>query len=240
MAQPGDTEIRPNHAIAWLDRNMAVRRNNETCKHDLASSANPDTLPSNERWLDIDNLIQTIDPHKTDEQGPELINNVLHMFIDEEKCMEFIDESRRTNIQVFLIASGQMGASIVPKIYKELSGRIYIFCGQRVLHDWTDKYSRHIEVYDDEKGVFAKVLQDIGIYYYMKSEEETSDRASVPEYLRWARRLIVRSSRLDQVNRDDYLKLINDTLTSLVAPQLHNSNNADDQMETSGYAHEEG
>ncbi|CAF0870429.1 unnamed protein product [Rotaria sordida] len=175
MATSNVTEMKSDHVIAWLDKNMGVSQNNRSSKKDLASSANVDCILSNERLHDINYLIHSDDPYINDEQWNDLIINVLQMFTDEEKCIKFIDDNLMANKQPFLIVSGQIGVSFLPKIYQKLSGYIYVFCGQRHSHEWTGEYLNHIEIYDDETGCFAKVLIDIGIYYLKKGQEETSN-----------------------------------------------------------------
>ncbi|CAF4226461.1 unnamed protein product [Rotaria sordida] len=164
MATLNVTEIKPDHVIAWLDKNMGVSQNNRPSKKDLVSSANVDCITSNKCSHDINYLIHSDDPYINDEQWNDLIINVLQLFTDEEKCVSF-----------------------VPKIYQKLSGYIYVFCGQRHSHEWTGEYLNHIEIYDDETSFFAKVLIDIGIYYLKKGQEETSNLTSSMKYLEWAR-----------------------------------------------------
>jgi hypothetical protein len=231
MAEASDA-TGPDHVIVWLDKNMGQPPANRDCKTELATSANPDNLPSRESFSDIDILIQRINLNGNDQQQYELINNVLHMFTNEEDCIKFIHQSREANKKVFLITSGEMGASIVPKIYQQLSGSIYIFCAQRLIHDeWAAPYSTGVEIYDDEKGVFAKVLLDIGIYYYMRTEEETLSNANAIEYLTWAQRLVIRASELNpRIDRNGYLTPIDEKLVSLGASGLNNDTTG--EMET--------
>ncbi|CAF1306807.1 unnamed protein product [Rotaria sp. Silwood1] len=237
MTTSSVAEIKPSHVIIWLDKNMGVSQNNRTSKKDLASNANVDCIPSNERSYDINNLIRFDDPNMNDEQWNSLIQNVLQMFTDEESCIKFIDDNLIANKQPFLIVSGQMGVTFMPRIHTKLSGYIYVFCGQRHLHEWTDEYLKHIEVYDDESGVFAKVLADIGIYHFRKSEE-TLNKTNAIKYLEWARRLFMRAIQLDHIKRTDYLNMIDKALTELKASQLNDDN--DDQAEKIGHDADEG
>jgi hypothetical protein len=218
MATSNDTNIKPDHVIIWLDENMSVGRNNRPSKIDLANNANVNCPPSNERSSDIDNFIGSVDENMKDDDYNDPNKSPLRMFIDQNKCIECIEENLKAKKQPFLITSGAMGASIVPVVYKQLSGYIYIFCGQRDLHTWTDEYKNDLEVYDDETGVFAKVLLDIGIYYMKKS-----DGAPSIQYLQWARRFVLRAVNLDRINREWLLQEINDRLAS-----LDNRNNEND------------
>jgi hypothetical protein len=243
MATSSVTEIEADHTIIWLDKNMGVSRNNRPSKIDFASNVNINCVPSNERSHDIDNLIGSEDPSMNEEQWNSLIKDVLKMFTDENSCIEFIDANLLAGKQPFFIVSGGMGRSAVPKICKKLSGYIYVFCGQRDLHTWTDDHSTDIEVYDDETGVFAKVLADIGIYYLKKSEAidtdtEILDPTSSIKYLEWSRRLFTRATQLDRIGRSDYLNLIDSAMVNLRASRSNDSNN--DQMDTIAQEADEG
>ena len=236
MAVANDTEIRPNHIIVWLDKNMGMKQNNRPSKIDLATNATIDCVPSNERSLDIDNFIRAVDDNMDNEKFYDSDQSSLQMFTNENECINFIDNNIKEKRQSFLVTSGAMGASIVPKIYAKLSNYIYIFCGQRDLHSWTDEYTNHLEVYDDETGLFARILYDIGLYYVQKSDESISDPKSSIQYLRWAQLFVRRASNLDRVNRQALLEYIDEQLVSLESSYSNSSMN-NDQM---GQAADEG
>ena len=222
MATSNDTKIKPDHVIIWLDTNMSVGRNNRPSKIDLARNASVDCLPSDERSGDIDNFIDSVDQNMNNDGFNDVNNSPLRMFTDKDKCMECIDDNLKAKKQPFLIASGAMGATIVPEICNNLSGYIYIFCGRRDLHSWTDEYSNHLEVYDDETGVFARVLSDIGVYYMKKADETSENQTCLIQYLQWAQRFIRRAIKLDKFNREELLKEINDRLAPLESSQSNN------------------
>ena len=140
------------------------------------------------------------------------------MFTNENECIRCINESIQAGKQVFLITSGQTGAQIIPQVHTLLSGYIYVFCGQRSLHEqWTRPYEKDIEMYDDEKGLIAKVLLDIGVYYLTKGQAATENPAAATQYFHWARRLIQNATRIDRIQRDDYLNFITQELSDLNA-----------------------
>lgn len=230
MAASSYTGVKPDHVIIWLDKNMGVYENNKSSKKVLDENANLDRLPANEYSPEIDNLIFSMDPELNGENFDDLVKSPLRMFIDKNECIKCINDSIEAKKQPFLIASGQMGALIVPEIHKKLSRYIYIFCAQINLHEeWTQPYETDIEIYDDEKGVFARVLSDIGIYYLLKGQNGTLNPTSAIQYLHWARRLFMSASKLDNIKREDYLKCVRDELTELnVSPSDGNDN--DDPM----------
>jgi len=213
MAASGNNQVKPDHIIIWLDKNMGVPENNIPSRAILDENATLDRPLESEYSAEIDDLIFRFNPELKEKKFEDLIKSPLRMFIDESECIKCINDSIQANKKVFLITSGQMGKLIVPKIYDKLSGSIYIFCGQINLHEeWTKPYQNGIEIYDDEKGVFAKVLSDIGIYYLTKGQNETSNEAGAIQYLYWARRLFASATKLDNIKRKDYLKYVRDEL----------------------------
>ncbi|UJR23016.1 hypothetical protein I4U23_026042 [Adineta vaga] len=212
MAASLNSRFVPDFVIVWLDGNVAQIRNNVSSKTDLANNANLNAAPTNNRSHDIDNFILRIDPNMNSERTTNIINNVLHMFTDREECVNIINQNLEDNKKVFLIVSGQMGAPIVRQMCNKLSDHIYVFCGRRDSHEWTDEYAQHLVVYDDETGVFAKVLSDIGIHYLQKNDDNTCSPLDAIEYLQCARQFFMRASRLDRVNRIDYLTIVDDAL----------------------------
>jgi hypothetical protein len=224
MATSLDTEVKPDHVIIWYDRNMGIKENNKASKAVLDENADLNRPEPNEYCPDIDDFIFNINPYLNKDKFGNLIKSPLRMFTDERKCMKCINESIEANKRVFLITSGQTGAVIIPKIYKEpelykkLSGSIYVFCAQINLHaEWTGPYQKDIEIYDDEKGVFAKVLLDIGVYYLTKGQNGAGNPASAIQYFYWAKRLIKSATKVDGIKRDDYLKCIQEELSDLDA-----------------------
>jgi hypothetical protein len=213
MATVGDTEIKPDHIIIWCDQNIGEEENNRASKAILAENADLNRTPSSEDSSDIYDFIYSINPYlniKKREESP------LRMFTNENECIKYIYDSIQAKKQPFVITSGQKGALIVPQIYKKLSGYIYVFCAQRNLHEqWTGPYEKDIEIYDDEKGVFAKVLLDIGIYYLKKGQNAIANPASATLYFYWAKRLIKNVTKVDGRERDDYLKCIEEELSDL-------------------------
>jgi len=215
MATSLDTELKPDHVIIWCDKNMAVEGNNEASKATLGEKANLNPPEPTGYCSEIDVLICNISPYLNQSKFDALIKSPLRMFISQNECMKCINDSIEANKRVFLITSGQTGAVIIPElhkkpeVYKKLSGSIYIFCAQMDLHaKWIGPYQKDIEIYDDEKGVFVKVLLDIGAYYIQKSQDETVNRTSASRYIYWAKRLIKSATKLDGKNRDDYLDYI--------------------------------
>jgi hypothetical protein len=237
MATSGDIEVKPNHVIIWLDKNMGVSENNQSSKAVLDTNANLDRPPSPEYSPDIDNFICHMNSDLNDEKYDDLIKSPLRMFIQKPECIKCINDSIEAKKQPFLIASGQMGALIVPEIYKRLSRFIYIFCAQRDAHEeWTGPYETGMEIYDDEKGVFAKVLSDIAVYYLLKGQNETSNQTRAIKYLHWARRLFMSASKIDNIKRKDYLQCVRDELDER---QVSPSDGNDSDCQISKDAHDE-
>jgi len=226
-----DTEMKPNHVIIWLDANMGVARNNRPSKKDLANNTNLDSLPSDERSLDIDNFIHSVDQNMNNENFHDLIKNPLRMFTDKTECIKCINDSIEAKKQIFLIVSGTMGQLIVPEIDSILSGFIYIFCGDTNKHldTWACNHLDHIIMFDDETDLFVRLLRDIGKYYKKKSEEASANQTNSIEYLKWAQRLVLRANKKDQIGGQKLLKEINDKLASLELLQS-NENDGNDQI----------
>jgi hypothetical protein len=224
MATSLDTEVKPDHVIIWCDKNMAVEGNNEASKATLGEKANLNLPEPTGYCPEIDDFICNINPYLNQSKFDALIKSPLRMFISQNECMKCINDSIEANKRVFLITSGEMGALIIPElhkkpeVYKKLSGSIYIFCGRRDLHaKWTGPYEKDIVIYDDDKGVFAKVLLDIGVYYLIKGQNGTGNPASATQYFYWAKRLIKSATKVDGIKRDDYLKCIQEELSDLHA-----------------------
>ncbi len=230
MAMAGDITIKPDHVIIWLDKNMCKSGNNESSKNVLDNNANLHRSEEDEWAVEIDKLICKIDPELNEVRFETLITSPLRMFTEKNECIKCIHDSLEAKKQPFLITSGQMGALIVPEIHQKLSGKIYVFCAQRKVHEeWTRLYDKHIEIYDDEKGVFAKLLSDIAIYYYSKSQDNPPNAKAVTQYLKWAQQLFKRASKIDGFDRKDYLQYIREGLLEQRASQT-NANDADDPM----------
>jgi hypothetical protein len=224
MATSGDSEVKPDHVIIWCDKNMAVEGNNEASKAVLDEHANVIRPPSSEYCQEIDDFICRINPYLNQKTIDDLIKSPLRMFINKNECMKCIYDSFQAKKKVFLITSGQTGALIIPEVYKQselyktLSRSMYVFCAQRTLHEkWTGPYDNDIEIYDDEKGFYGKVLLDIGVYYLTKGQNETAKKTNATQYLYWARRLIESATKVDGIKRDDYLKCIKEELSDLNA-----------------------
>jgi hypothetical protein len=173
---------------------------------------------SGEYGGNLENFIHNIHPHLNETRFDALVRSPLRMFTDETECVKCINDNVRANKRVFLITSGQTGAQIIPQIHDKLSGYIYVFCAQRNLHErWTGPYEKDIEIYDDERGVFAKVLLDIGVYYLTKGQAATENPAAATQYFYWARRLIESATKIDGIKREDYLNYIKEELSDLNA-----------------------
>jgi hypothetical protein len=223
MATSGSSGVKPDHVIIWCDRNMAVEGNNDASRAILNVNADVNRPESSEQ-PDINYFICNINPYLNKTKFQTLIRSPLRMFTNENECMKCINDNIEANKKVFLITSGQTGKEIIPEVYEnldvyqKLSGSTYVFCAQRSLHEqWTRPYEKDIEIYDDERGVFAKVLLDIGIYYLTKGQDEPGNPTGVPQYLYWARRLIQSATKVDGINRDDYLNCIRDDLSEMHA-----------------------
>jgi hypothetical protein len=215
MAASSDSGAEPDHVILWCDRNMAVEGNNEASKAVLNENADVIRPPSSEYCQEIDDFICGINPYLNQNSIDDLIKSPIRMFINKNECMKCINDSIQANKKVFLITSGQTGAVIIPelykqpKLYKKLSGSIYVFCAQKDLHaQWTGPYEKDIEIYDDDKGFYGKVLLDIGVYYLTKGQNETANPTNSTQYFNWARRLIESATKVDGINRDVYLNYI--------------------------------
>jgi hypothetical protein len=227
MATSYANGIEPDHIIIWLDRNMGETRNNIHSKKDLSNNAGLDCLPSDGRSLDIDNFIDSVDQSMNNEKINDLIKSPLRMFTDKNECIKCIFDNIQAKKQPFLITSGQMGAQIIPQIYDKLSGFIYVFCAQISSHTWAYDYLDHVHMNDDENVVFVRLLRDIGKYYIKKSEKVPLDIACSIQYLKWARRLVLRANKLDKDGGgQSLLKEINDKIALL---ELQENDN-DDKM----------
>ena len=231
MASSTNSEIQPDHIIIWCDRNMGQRNTNEDAKAVLEEHANVVRLPSGEPAPDIDQFICHMNPYLNQSRFDNLIKSPLRMFTNENECLKCIQDSIQAKKRVFLITSGQTGAIIIPQIHQILSGYIYVFCAQISLHEeWSGPYEKDIIFYDDDKGVFARVLADIGAYYLSKAGDiEDSVPATAAQYYYWARRLIMSASRVDQHNRKDHLNYIEGALASIHAAPT-DGNDTDGQV----------
>ena len=212
MAETQISDFQPGFVIAWLDANMGQPSNNETSKNELASSANLSCVPAADQFDNINYLIQQTFPNLSNGPVNSLIKDVLRMFIDQQQCIDFVRQGLKVGKKVFLIVSGSIGAPVVRELYRELTGCIYVFCGDRNAHQWTDEYSQYLVVYDDELGVFAHVLSDIGIYYLQKHYEESCSAMDAIRYLHWARQFFYRARRLDGVKREEYIQMADDAI----------------------------
>jgi hypothetical protein len=234
-----ETELKPDHVIIWLDKNMGEIRNNRTSKIDLSNNVDIDSLPTEERKTDIDNLIRSCEENMNNEKFNTLIKGPLHMFTDEKECIQCINDSIQAKKRIFLISSGQMGISIVPKIHKILSGYIYIFCAyvEKHINDWAGNYIEDIQIFDEETTVFIRLLRDIARYYIKKSEETFSNQATSIKYLKWARRLVLRANKMDKEGGKMLLAEIENKLTLFEKSQ---SNDSDMDGEGKGTEADEG
>jgi hypothetical protein len=202
---------------------MAVENRNKASKAVSNEYADLNHPPASEQ-PDINYFICNINPYLNKSKFEVLIKSPLRMFTNENECMKCIKDNIEANKRVFLITSGATGSLIIPELYEKLdvcqklSGSSYVFCAQRDLHErWTRSYEKHIEIYDDERGVFAKVLLDIGISYITKAQEATANPAAATQYLYWAQRLIKSATKVDSIKRDDYLNYIQEQLSDLNA-----------------------
>jgi hypothetical protein len=140
------------------------RNNDNISTHSTTSKDfNFDSLINNEANLTCDDDIiliwcdASISKDVRDDQYSfsqlRLATKSIHIFTNEQKCLEFISESRFKN-KLFLIVSGSLGKDFVPKIY-HLSqiNSIYIFCGLKTNHEiWAKEYKKI-------KGVFDKITE---------------------------------------------------------------------------------
>lgn len=144
---------------------MGVERNNRASKVDLASNVTLDQVPSNERSMDVDNLIGCTEKISRNEQKVDmLIKASLRMFTVKNECMKSIAENRVARKRIFFVSSGSMGASIMPDIHEILSRCIYLFCGRIIKHDWAYDYAEYLLMFDHETDIFARLLRDIAKY----------------------------------------------------------------------------
>ena len=218
MATRSDSVIQPDHIIIWCDRNMGKKENNKDSKAVLEEHGDVQRPPSPEYCDQIDRFISHISPYLNDRRFELLIKSPLRMFTDENECLKCINDSIEAKKHVFLITSGQTGAILVPQMHTLLSGRIYIFCAQRTVHEqWAQPYEKDIEIYDDDKGVFARVLADIGAYYMTKAGK-TDDSVVAIQYCHWAQRLYISATKIDNNNRKGHLDYIRSMLKDFNAP----------------------
>lgn len=217
MATANNNIVTPDHIIIWLDRNMCVPENNKSSKKILNNNANVNHLEPDPELSEINRLICLIDPELNEDRFENLIRSPLRLFTDKDECIKCIHDNIEAQKKIFLITSGQMGALIVGDVHRLLSGCIYVFCAQRHLHEtWTKPYENDIEIYDDEKGVFAKVLADIAIYYLIRGQENgTENPTAAIQYLRWAKQLFKRATKIDHIQRNGYLTILDKELTAL-------------------------
>jgi hypothetical protein len=162
------------------------RHNNNICTYSSTSKEfNVDSLFNNEGILTCDDdyvLIWLDASINKDEQDDQYSLNQLGLviksiiiFINEQKCLEFINKFRLKN-KLFLIVSGSLGENFVPKIYDLFQiNFIYIFCGQKKKHEiWTKKYEKI-------KGVFDNITE---LCVHLKRDKDKL------EQVEWFRKLI--------------------------------------------------
>ena len=215
MLTSDDFTTKADHTILWLDENMAVPENNESTKEVLATGVNLTSICRSSSAERIDQLIVATEKELNINTRDRLITRPLRMFSDENECFQFIIERLAAGKKVFLITSGYKGRLIVPQIHKKLSGSIYVFCGNRQWHEqWSGPYEQDIEIYDDDQGVFGKVISDIAIYYLTKGQDEQCGLTDAIQYLRWSIRLFRSATLIDKIDRADYIDIVNEELTS--------------------------
>ena len=220
MAAASSSTPTSDHVIVWLDENMAVTGNYTSEKELLETGVDLTSLPQSISSQRINELILATAPELTSEIREHLIIRPLNMFSDENVCLRFIQDSLAARKKVFLITSGQKGRLIVPQVHNILSRSIYVFCGDRQLHeDWTQQYRNDIEVYDDDLGVFGKVISDIAIHYLTKGQNRQDGPIATVQYLRWSIQLFKSATLIDKIDRTAYIDAVNEELEDLQSQQ---------------------
>ena len=216
MAAASSSTPQPDHVIVWLDENMAVTGNYTSEKEllEAASDLTPPPQPISSQ------LILAAAPELALEIHEHLIIRPLNMFSDENKCLRFINDSLTAGKKVFLITSGQKGRLIVPQVHNILSRSIYVFCGNRQWHEqWARPYDNDIEIYDDDQGVFGKVISDIAIHYLTKGQNRQDGPTAAAQYLKWSVRLFRSATLIDGIDRTDFINVVNEELADIQPQQ---------------------
>ena len=209
-----------DHVIVWLDENMAVTGNYTSEKELLETDVDLTSLPQSISSQRINELILATAPELTSEIREHLIIRPLNMFSDENVCLRFIQDSLAAGKKVFLITSGQKGRLIVPQVHNILSRSIYVFCGNRQWHEqWARPYDNDIEIYDDDQGVFGKVISDIAIHYLTKGQNRQDGPTAAAQYLKWSVRLFRSATLIDGIDRTDFINVVNEELADIQPQQ---------------------
>ena len=210
MATPDECLVKADHVIIWLDEHIAVPGNNESTKQTLEDNANVNLFVRSPSAELLDQVIQDAGTGMDIDTRNRLIKDPLHMFANEHDCIKFINECFANKQQPFLMTSGRKGPSIVPRVHQQLSGKIYVFCGDREYHKkWTDLYEKDIQVYDDDRGVFVSILCDIAAYYITKGQDDTCNLPDANQYFEWSIKLYKGATKIDGVNRDAFIEAVN-------------------------------
>ena len=206
MAAASSSTPKPDHVIIWLDENMAIPENNKFEKKLLETRADVASMPRSASNEAIDQAILCVEQAIRD----RLVIDPLHMFTDEDACLEFINECLANNKQPFLITSGRKGPFIVPDMHELLTGKIYVFCANRAKHEkWAKPYRQHLEIYDDEKSVFVTVLCGVAAYYVAKGQDDACNLSDADQYFEWSIKLYESATKIDGKNRDAFIEAVN-------------------------------
>ena len=110
-------------------------------------------------WLDASFCESNADCQNSISQLRKVVNSI-STFTDEKECYNFIAQIK--NEQIFLIVSGSLGQTFVPKIHTFSSvDCIYIFCGRPELHkDWSNQWKKIRDVSNNIKRICQSLVKD--------------------------------------------------------------------------------
>ncbi|CAF0943487.1 unnamed protein product [Adineta ricciae] len=250
MEQPGlhvdrpvdskDT-VEPNHLIIWLDKHIGKTGQCLLLKRNFFMITDPTT--ECERSLDKIDIDARICSNTSLYPRLDGIQFVLRVFDDPTTCYKTIENN--LDKRIFLISSGSKGEVIVPRVVQNFPEQfgttqaIYIFCAKMNMretdgagaatNEWALDYSDHILMYDHEDCLLARLVFDIGKYFFAEAEvlaQQGQLNVAIQHYY-WSKTMFQR--RKTMMNSGNLLKNELETVEKLIVDlENHLSNDEHD------------
>ena len=114
-------------------------------------------------WLDAN----AMDPHSSFRSK---IDQMLHVFNNTQRCLEFIDTHPCQSI--YLIVSGSLAKEIVPQIYDlPRIVQIYVFCGSIEAYvAWSLDYLEKVIIFSHGDDVLQRLWNDLASNLRMEAQ----------------------------------------------------------------------
>lgn len=218
--------------VVWLDDHIGMREFCVQLKRAFFTQIDPssgDEISMSD--TDIDLAIQN------DREIPLKFDNfhfTLSPFIEENACLEYIDEIK--DDRILFITSNKLGESAVPKlltqypstftdqITKQPYTSVYLFClNIEKAKEWAVEYVDYINIFDFETDLLARMTRDLGIEFLKHGKwlvDLNQNEAAVTR-LSWSRTLFIRHHKLMlPVLCNTEAKSTSDEKQSLISPML--------------------